>query len=102
MADQPTEERGTNTSGCSVVLCCQLMTDLAVKACGKNTLLHHCVLTVRVYIMKKKSERSVNNKKWFMASIAESRWNGLQGWKMKSDDDNLPSKGKMGKKSRKV
>lgn len=97
------EECGVNIPGRSVVLHCQLMTDPTIKACGKNTTLHHCVLTVRVYIIKKKSERSVNNKKWITASIAESRWNGLQGWKMKTDDDNLPSKGKMGgKKTRKV
>jgi len=92
------EECGVNIPGRSVVLHCQLMTDPTIKACGKNTMLHHCVLTVRVYIIKKKSERSVNNKKWITASIAESRWNGLQGWKMKTDDDNLPSKGKMGGK----
>lgn len=41
----------------------------------------------------------MNNKKWIMAGIAESRWNGTWDWKTKIDDDNLHFKEKMAQKN---
>lgn len=62
---------------CSAVLCHQLMTDPTIKAGGKNAVLHHLYINVKsIYNKQEELERLMNNKKWIMAGIAESRWNG--------------------------
>lgn len=78
------------------------MADPTVKAGRKNTVLHHLYINIKsIYNKQEELERLMNNKKWIMAGIAESRWNGSWDWKTEIDDDNLHFKEKMGKKTRK-
>lgn len=66
-----------NIPVCSAVLCCQFMADPTVKAGRKNTVLHHLYINIKsIYNKQEELERLMNNKKWIMAGIAESRWNG--------------------------
>lgn len=77
------------------------MTDPTIKAGGKNTDLHHLYINTKsMYNKQEELERLMNNKKWIMAGIAESGWNGSWDWKIKIDDDNLHFKEKIGEKKR--
>lgn len=61
----------------SAVPCHQLMTDPTIQVGGKNTVLHHLYINIKsIYNKQEELERLMNNKKWIMASVAESRWNG--------------------------
>lgn len=64
-----------NIPVCSAVLCCQLVTDPTIKAGGRYRVLHHLYINIkRIYNKQEELERLMDNKKWIMAGIAESRW----------------------------